>query len=89
MKDRKSECRLKAAAAMMKIMLFFPAVMGWCGFLYPELSFTKGTYRAYTAEGEERDGISGREFYEELLTAEPGQMRVKSRVLEFFLSIGK
>lgn len=89
MKDRKSEYRLKAAAVMMKIMLFFPAFMGWCGFLYPELTLSRGTCKAYTAEGEERKGLSDREFYEELLQAEPKQVRVKSRLLEFLFSIGE
>ncbi|MBD5457125.1 MAG: hypothetical protein HDR27_00965 [Lachnospiraceae bacterium] len=87
MKDRKSENRLKIAAAMMKMMLFFPAFMGWCGFLYPELTLSEGTCKAYTAEGEEREGLSGKEFYEELLQAEPKQVRVKSRLLEFLFSI--
>lgn len=88
MKNRKSEDRQRIAVALMKIMLFFPAFMGWCGFLYPELILPAGTYKAYTAEGDERKELSEREFYEELLQAEPKQVRVKSRLLEFLFSIG-
>ena len=83
-----NELKRHIAVTMMRVMMLFPVFAGWSGFLYPEFSFHRGTLRSYTAEGVERRGISGKEFYEELLEAEPKQIRVKSRLLEFLFSIG-
>ena len=72
------------AAFAMKTMLIFPVFAGWNGFLYPDLTFQNGVGKAYTADGEVRKEVTGREFYEELLKAEPEQIRIKSRLLEIF-----
>lgn len=69
--------------------LLFPVIMGWCGLLYPNLTFQNGVCRSYTAEGKERTQLSQTECYEELLQAKPEQIRVKSRLLEFFFSLGE
>lgn len=66
--------------------LLFPIVMGWCGLLYPNLTFQNDVCRVYSAEGERQTQLSMAECYEELLCAKPQQIRVKSRLLEFFFS---
>ena len=86
MDEKKRTIYKQIAVTAMKVMLIFPVFAGWNGFLYPELTFQNDVCKAYTADGEEREEITGREFYEELLKAEPGQIRIKSRVLEFFFS---
>ena len=72
------------AAFAVWTMMVFPVFAGWNGFLYPDLTFGKSVGKAYTADGEERKEVTGRKLYEELLSAEPEQIRVKSRLLEFF-----
>lgn len=84
MDNRRRMMRRQFAVSAMKLMLIFPVFAGWNGFLYPDLTFQNSLCKAYTADGEERKEVTGREFYKELLEAEPEQIRVKSRLLEFF-----
>lgn len=82
MKNFKYDINRRTAVTIMKILLMLPALAGWCGFLYPDMVFPEGTCKAYTAAGEEKETLSGKAFYEELLQAKPGQIRIKSRLWE-------
>lgn len=83
MDNRRRMMRKQLAVAVMKLMLIFPVYAGWSGILYPDLTFQNGVCRAYSADGEERKEVTGQEFYEEVLEAEPEQVHIKSRLLEF------
>lgn len=83
MEKQKWNIKRQSAIIVMKIMLVLPAFVGWSGFLYPDLTFQQGVAEAYSATDGEKQELSGKEFYEKLLRAEPGQVRVKSRLLEF------
>ena len=73
----------QGAVTILKMMLVFPVFIGWSGFLYPDLTFQNGVVEAYSVtDGEEKE-MSGQEFYENLLQAKLGQIRVRSRLLEF------
>ncbi len=82
MKKWKYDINRRTALTVMKILLTLPVLVGWCGFLYPDIAFTEGTCKAYTAAGEEKEAQPGIAFYEEILQAKPGQIRFKSRLLE-------
>ncbi|MBO5292091.1 MAG: hypothetical protein J6B10_02795 [Lachnospiraceae bacterium] len=60
------------------VMAFF----AWCGMMYPELSFTEEVLRVITEDGTEQEQ-SAVEAYYGFLQAEPGQIEVKSRLVEF------
>ncbi len=83
MKRQEWNIKRQSMIAMMRIMLVLPVFAGWSGFLYPDLTFQKGVAEAYSAENGEREELSGQEIYEKLLQAEPGQVRIKSRLYEF------
>lgn len=72
------------AAFLMWTMLIFPVFAGWNGFLYPDLTFKNGIGIAYDEDGEMRKEVTGRKFYDELLSAEPEQIRIRSRLIEIF-----
>ena len=84
MDGQRRTMRKQFAMTAMRVMLIFPVFAWWNGFLYPDLTFRNGICKAYTDDGEERKEVTGREFYEELLKAEPERIRVKSRLLEIF-----
>lgn len=60
----------------------------WWGILYPEFGFTADTFAAVEQEKEQDDGIktkhtlSGTEAFFEMLDAEPGQIKIKSKIFE-------
>lgn len=83
----KINIKKQTVATIIKIMLIFPASTLWTGFMYPEIAFQKNVGKAYTVEGEVRPEVYGRDLYMELLEAEPGQIRVKSRLLELLREI--
>ena len=72
----------QTAVTLMRMMLTFPAFVAWSGFIYPEMVFNKNVGVAYTAEHEEREDVTGMEFYRELFHAEPEQIKIKSRLFE-------
>lgn len=83
---REKKAADKAAPAL-KAAAFICAVFGWWGFLYPELTLTPDTYRVVSGEtaGDEEEGIRpdwDEDIYRELLKAEKGQIRLKSRLFE-------
>ena len=83
MNGRECKWRQQSAVVLVKMMLLIPVFAGWSGFLYPDLTFQKGVAEACSATSGEQIELSGQELYEELLKAEPEQIRVKSRLFEF------
>lgn len=70
----------KIKKAMWLIMAFT-----WWGLLYPELTLTEDTWRIVWVSEEEREDArndSSLETYYKLLSAEPNQIKIKSRLLE-------
>lgn len=73
--------RLKSA---LRIMAVVCAAFGWWGLLYPGLTLTPDTVRAVRAEAggaalpQDYDG----KLFWSLLKAEPGEIRLRSRLLE-------
>jgi len=87
MSGYKINIKKQMAINVMKIMLTFPAFTVWTGFVYPEITFRGGVGKAYTVEGELRNEVQGMDFYRELINAEPEQIKIKSRMLEFLKEI--
>lgn len=87
MSGYKINIKKQMALKAMKMMLVFPAFTVWTGFVYPEITFHGNVGKAYNAEGELLDEVRGMDFYRELLKAEPEQIKVKSRLLEFLREI--
>ena len=67
------------------------AVIGFLGLLYPELCITEDTCRVvYVTEDGREEVVSvkeGSELYYQLLSAEPEEIKIKSRLLEWLGSI--
>ena len=67
------------------------AMIGFLGFLYPELCITEDTCRVvYVTEDGKEEEIpveEGSELYYQLLSAEPEEIKMKSRLLEWLRSI--
>lgn len=61
---------------------------GWWGILYPDFSMTEDVFSVEgdTSGGNEKDG-SRTELFFDMLEAEPGQIHVKSRLLETICEI--
>lgn len=58
----------------------------WWGFLFPELTFTEDSLRVvYTQEAQEFEQMNSSQWekYMDLLKAEPEQVKIKSRFLEW------
>lgn len=83
----KINIKSKMAASIMKMMLVLPAFTIWAGFIYPEITFQPNVGKAYYADGEVRKEVSGMDLYRELFDAQPEQIRIKSRLLEFIRDI--
>lgn len=68
-----------------KKSLLILAAMGFFGLLYPEFSIYEGTCRiVFNAEAEEEFTVpEGSELYYSLLSAEPEEIKIKSRLLEW------
>ena len=65
-----------------KIVITLVAIFIWCGMMYPELSFPDEVLMVSDGtDGEWRSCTSGDVY--DFLQAGPGQIEVKSRVLEF------
>lgn len=62
------------------------AALGWWGVLYPELSLTKDTCRIVWTEDMQEEELSQTQIYYRLLSAEPEQIKIKSRLLEILAS---
>ena len=60
-----------------RIVLCICAALGWWGFVYPELALTPDTYRVVDEEGE-----SAQEGLWEILGADKGKVRFRSRLWE-------
>lgn len=59
------------------------AALGWWGVLFPELSLTPDTCRVVVTDGgQPEEELSQTEIYYRLLSAEPEQIKIKSRLLE-------
>lgn len=66
------------------------AMIGFLGFLYPELCINKDTCRVIrvSEEGEEVLSLEeGSTLYYQLLSAEPGEIKMRSRFMEWLESI--
>lgn len=87
MSGYKINIKKQMAVTAMKMMLVFPAFTVWTGFVYPEITFQKNVGKVYTSDGKERGDMSGMDLYKELFKAEPEQIKVKSRLLEFLKEI--
>lgn len=82
-------------------MIIF-AVLGFWGMIYPDLCFTQDVcrvvYEHNRESGEEADtartpgiaaGNDGKDIFTRICEAEPEQIRVESRILDFLESKGK
>lgn len=78
--------KVQTALFITKLMLCIPAVLGWCGMLYPDLTLNKDTCRVISESGEVLEETDGIECYRKLLWAKPGQIKVKSRLWELLFS---
>lgn len=77
--------KLKIKKAMWLILAF-----GWWGVLYPEFTLTEDTFRiVWVTEKapEDWEEESATEIYYDLLQAEPGQIKIKSKLLEFLAGL--
>lgn len=67
------------------------AMIGFLGFLYPDLCITEDTCRVvYVTEDGKEEEIpveEGSELYYQLLSAEPKEIKMKSRLFEWLCSI--
>ena len=54
----------------------------WWGIFFPELSLGKDTCRIVWSEDAEQEEYTPVQLYYRLLGAEPGQIKIKSRLLE-------
>lgn len=56
---------------------------GWWGVLYPELCLMEDTYRiVYEDSQEAEEELSASELYYKLLSSEPEQIKIKSKLWE-------
>lgn len=67
-----------------KLALAIPALLGWWGFFYPQLTLTEETCKVVSEEGTPISAkeADSEEVYRELLMAKPEQIRFQSRLLE-------
>lgn len=67
-----------------KLALAIPALAGWWGFFYPELTLTEETCKVVSEEGTPVSSkeADSEEVYRELLMAKPEQIRFRSRLFE-------
>lgn len=71
-----------------KKAIWLLAAFGWWGVLYPELSLTEDTYRMWKVENgvltevSDTEELCATQIYYNLLSAEPEQIKIKSRLLE-------
>ena len=92
MKAILERCR-SAAEKGLTICMLSGMLAGWWGVLYPQLVLTQDAYRIVSEDGTVYDaesGIeykSGREVYDELLNAERGKVRFRSRLLELVMQL--
>lgn len=63
--------------------LWLLAALGWWGVLFPELSLTRDVCRVVRSDDmQPEEELSQTEIYYRLLSAEPEQIKIKSRLLE-------
>lgn len=82
---------MKKTAWFCKKGMIILAAWGFFGLFYPELCILEDTCKVVfqTKSGEEKE-ISvpeGSELYYELLSAEPGEIKIKSRLFELISSL--
>lgn len=76
----------------MKKMIWIMAALCWWGTFFPELSLGRDTCRIVWTQEEEQEEYTPTEIYYKLLSAEPNQIKMKSRLLEIlagYLEKGK
>ncbi|MBQ7360269.1 MAG: hypothetical protein IJW63_09255 [Lachnospiraceae bacterium] len=66
-----------------KQTVWFIIMLCWWGFLFPELTFTEDSLRVVYAKEEVELNQDQWEKYVEFLGAEPEQVKIKSRLLEW------
>ncbi|MBD5460135.1 MAG: hypothetical protein HDR26_04225 [Lachnospiraceae bacterium] len=75
------------AVNKIKKAIWLLAALGWWGVLYPELSLTQDTCRiVWTEDMQPEEELSQTQIYYRLLSAEPEQIKIKSRLLEILAS---
>lgn len=85
---------MKRGIKIIRMALCVCAALGWWGVFYPELAMTPDTYRVVEDKVLKKGGTSGddevcenadwdfdREIYFEILQADAGQIRFKSKLL--------
>jgi len=78
---------MKKKFISLRIIVGMCATLGWWGLIYPELVLTPNTVKVVSeADGEEKDAAGEQELdselFWELMEAERGSIRVRSRLLE-------
>lgn len=68
----------------LKVTLWIPVLLGWWGFLFPDTTINADTCSIVCESGERVEHIDYMECYKNILSATPGQIRVKSRLYELF-----
>ncbi|MCM1185125.1 MAG: hypothetical protein NC251_02425 [Lachnoclostridium sp.] len=78
---------MKTRIRVIELALCICAAFGWWGVFYPELTMTPDTYRIVREDAQDgeiqraEDWDFDREIYSEILQADAGQVRFKSKLL--------
>ena len=85
----------KESRKLLGTALVLAAVAGWWGVLYPQLSLNQDTYRIVSEDGTVQDGDTKAEWensdtiYMEILNAESGRVRFRSRLFDYATELYK
>jgi len=71
---------MKKRLVKIRIAVCVCAAFGWWGFLYPELTLTPDTCRV-CGEPMQKKSLPAQDLYRELLEADTGEIRFRSRLL--------
>lgn len=78
---------MKKKLVTLRIIVGMCAALGWWGLIYPELVLTPNTVKVISETDDEEEAVEGEqefdsELFWELLEAERGSVRARSRLLE-------
>ena len=81
---------MRRTDSLKRIALTMIAI-GFLGFLYPDICMNDDTCRMVYRDNEGKEQVvyveEGSEMYYQLLSAEPEEIKIKSRLLEWLVSI--
>ena len=86
--------KYKVCIYISHVMIVYMVSAGWWGILYPEFGFSQDTYCVVAEQGEQETKYeeqqpveletknTGADVFRKMLEAEPGQIKIKSKLLE-------